>query len=210
MCRTAASRSTASSSASNKLLNYSRRETRGFLKMKGECMDILTVLEERFENNTLRHPGLDWQTASQKLQKNPDILKAACAMEESGGEPDLVVFPDGSCVLCDCSKETPAGRRSLCYDREARLKRRKAPCETSAEEEAQTMGIQIMDEAMYRYLQTLGEFDLKTSSWIRTPDSIRSKGGALFCERRYDAVFTFHNGAESYYSVRGFRGYYPL
>ena len=130
-------------------------------------------------------------------------------MEESGGEPDVIGMDEntGEILFADCSKETPSGRRSICYDRKARESRKKNPPAFSAEEQAEAIGIALMNEEMYRRLQTLGEFDLKTSSWIATPASIREKGGALFCERRYGAVFTFHNGADSYYSVRGWRGY---
>ena len=130
-------------------------------------------------------------------------------MEESGGEPDTVGFDDetGKLIFCDFAKETPAGRRSLCYDDEALRKRTKNPPAGSAVHAAETLGVKLMTEALYRRLQILGEFDLKTSSWIATPPEIRELGGALFCERRYGTVFTFHNGADSYYSVRGWRGY---
>ncbi|MDO4807805.1 MAG: DUF4256 domain-containing protein [Coriobacteriales bacterium] len=125
-------------------------------------------------------------------------------MEQSGGEPDVIVC-DGRLLVCDCSKESPLPRRSLCYDEEARLSRKKNPPESNAVEEAAGMGLRLMTETEYRHLQTLGEFDLKTSSWVLTPEGIRALGGAIFCERRYGAVFTFHNGADSYYRVRGFR-----
>ncbi len=129
-------------------------------------------------------------------------------MEESGGEPDIIAFDreSGEIVFCDCSKESPAGRRSLCYDEAALQKRTKNPPIGSAMKQAQDMGVEMMDEQLYRKLQTLEEVDLKSSSWIATPDEIRNLGGALFCERRYGVVFTFHNGADSYYSVRGWRG----
>ena len=130
-------------------------------------------------------------------------------MEGTGGEPDVIGFADDGerLLFCDCAPESPAGRRSLCYDEAALLARKKNPPAGSAERQAKELGVALMTESLYRRLQTLGEFDLKTSSWIATPDAIRSKGGALFCERRYGEVFVFHNGADSYYSVRGWRGY---
>ena len=145
-----------------------------------------------------------------RLRVNPKTLDILRRMEESGGEPDTIGFDDktGGLIFCDCSKESPAGRRSLCYDDAALLKRKNNPPAGSAIRQAQEMGIELMTEAVYRRLQEFEEFDLKTSSWIATPDEIRQKGGALFCERRYGSVFTFHNGAESYYAVRGWRGYF--
>lgn len=135
-----------------------------------------------------------------------EVLKR---MEESGSEPDIIGTDgnNGKLIICDCSQESPKGRRSLCYDDTALQKRTKNPPQGSAQHQAQEMGVRLMDEALYRKLQKLGTFDLKTSSWIDTPEKIRKLGGALFCERRYDTVFTFHNGADSYYSVRGWRGY---
>ncbi len=170
---------------------------------------MLELLEKRFHENMTRHPGLDWETVEQRLREDPDALEVLRRMEESGGEPDTVGFDDetGKLIFCDCAKETPAGRRSLCYDDEALRKRTKNPPAGSAVHAAETAGVKLMTEALYRRLQTLGEFDLKTSSWIATPPEIRKLGGALFCERRYGTVFTFHNGADSYYSVRGWRGY---
>ncbi len=170
---------------------------------------MLELLKKRFHENMTRHPGLDWKTVEQRLREDPDALEVLRRMEESGGEPDTVGFDDetGKLIFCDCAKETPAGRRSLCYDDEALRKRTKNPPVGSAAHEAETAGVKLMTEALYRRLQTLGEFDLKTSSWIATPPEIRKLGGALFCERRYGTVFTFHNGADSYYSVRGWRGY---
>ena len=170
---------------------------------------MLELLKKRFHENMTRHPGLDWKTVEQRLREDPDALEVLRRMEESGGEPDTVGFDDetGKLIFCDCAKETPAGRRSLCYDDEALRKRAKNPPSGSAVHEAETAGVKLMTEALYRRLQTLGEFDLKTSSWIATPPEIRKLGGALFCERRYGTVFTFHNGADSYYSVRGWRGY---
>ncbi len=156
-----------------------------------------------------RHPGLDWEYVEARLRENSDAIDILKRMEESGGEPDTIGMDNesGKLLFCDCSKESPSGRRSLCYDDEALQKRTKNPPSGSAVHEAQEIGAALMTEAMYRRLQTLGEFDLKTSSWIATPSEIRQSGGALFCERRYGVVFTFHNGADSYYSVRGWRGY---
>lgn len=172
---------------------------------------ILDVMNKRFLENMDRHPDLSWDVAERLLLDNPDYLVRLKRMEESGGEPDTIGFDDaGKLVFCDCSRETPVGRRSVCYDDAALQKRKKNPPSDSAEHQAREMGIELMPEAIYRRLQETGEFDLKTSSWISTPVSIRKLGGALFCERRYGAVFTFHNGADSYYSVRGWRGYFCL
>ncbi len=170
---------------------------------------MIELLKNRFNENMIRHPDLSWETVEARLRDHADLLEILKRMEESGGEPDTIGFDDetGRLVFCDCSKESPAGRRSLCYDDEALRKRAKNPPAGSAVHQAEETGVRLMTEALYRRLQTLGEFDLKTSSWIETPDVIRRLGGALFCERRYGAVFTFHNGADSYYSVRGWRGY---
>ncbi len=171
-------------------------------------MTILQILETRFHENPARHPELAWETVAARLTARPDALAALQKMEETGGEPDAVGTTDGGAVLfCDCAAETPAGRRGLCYDEAALRSRKKNPPAGSAEAQAAQMGVTLLDEALYRRLQTLGEFDLKTSSWIATPEPIRALDGALFCERRYGEVFTFHNGADSYYSVRGWRGY---
>ena len=167
------------------------------------------ILKSRFEQHMQRHEGITWENVAARLSEHPDILKTLQWMEETGGEPDTIGIDEatGKLIFCDCSKETPGSRRSLCYDEEALMKRKKNPPAGSAEAQAKEIGVELMNEELYRRLQTLGEFDLKTSSWIETPDSIRKLGGALFCERRYGAVFTFHNGADSYYSVRGWRGY---
>ena len=162
------------------------------------------ALQTRFENNKNRHPGVSWETVEERLSREDAMLRAVSLMEQSGGEPDVIVF-EGRLLICDCAKESPLPRRSLCYDGAARLARKKSPPASSAAEEAAKMGLRLMTEAEYRYLQTLGEFDLKTSSWVLTPEDIRALGGAIFCERRYGRVFTFHNGADSYYGVRGFR-----
>ena len=170
---------------------------------------MIDILKKRFEENVSRHPGIAWEEVLERLNGNEKALEILSRMEESGGEPDIIGRDEksGKLIFCDCSKETPAGRRSLCYDDEALKKRTKNPPSGSALAQAEETGASIVTEEMYRALQSLGEFDLKTSSWIYTPAGIRSKGGALFCERRYGTVFTFHNGADSYYSVRGWRGY---
>lgn len=170
------------------------------------------LLKNRFHKNMTRHPDLGWEFVEARLNENRKVLEALKLMEESGGEPDIIGIDEtsGKIIFCDCSSESPAGRRNLCYDDEALQKRKKNPPKGSAVHQAQEMGVSLLTEELYRRLQELGPFDQKTSSWIATPDEIRSKGGALFCERRYDAVFTFHNAADSYYSVRGWRGYITL
>ena len=165
---------------------------------------MLETLHIRFEQNKNLHPDISWATVEALLCQNTGYLNKVSVMEKSGGEPDVIVF-DSRLLLCDCARESPPPRRSLCYDGSARLGRKKAPPVSSAVEEAEKMGLRLMTEAEYRHLQTLGEFDLKTSSWVLTPENIRALGGAIFCERRYGTVFTFHNGADSYYSARGFR-----
>ena len=171
---------------------------------------MLERLKTRFQENRMLHPELDWAYVEKRLREEPSALEILQRMEESGGEPDTIGFDEetGKLIFCDCARESPAGRRSLCYDEDARKKRARNPPADSAERKAQELGVSLLTEALYRRLQSLGEFDLKTSSWIQTPEEIRQKGGALFCERRYGTVFTFHNGADSYYSVRGFRGYF--
>ena len=170
---------------------------------------MIELLKKRFLDNMARHPDISWDLVESQLIGNEDLLAILRSMEESGGEPDTIGLEDGTgrLIYCDCSKESPAGRRSLCYDDEALYKRTKNPPSGSAVHQPQEMGIKLLPESLYRRLQDLGEFDTKTSSWIETPENIRNKGGALFCERRYGTVFTFHNGADSYYSVRGWRGY---
>ena len=169
---------------------------------------MLQILKERFHAHMQRHPELDWEAVERRLHMHPEALAVLRRMEDTGGEPDVIGYADDGerLVFCDCSPETPAGRRSLCYDEEALKKRKKNPPAGSAMQQAQEMDVSLLTETLYRRLQTRGEFDLKTSSWIETPDEIRALGGALFCERRYGAVFTFHNGADSYYAVRGWRG----
>lgn len=168
----------------------------------------LEVLKERFERNTRRHAGVAWSEVEERIARDEAALKALAAMESSGGEPDLVGrdAASGELLFCDCSAETPAGRRSLCYDQAALDARKEHKPAGSAVGMAESMGIELMTEAQYRGLQELGEFDLKTSSWIATPDDVRGLGGALFCDRRYGRVFVYHNGADSYYAARGFRG----
>ncbi len=170
---------------------------------------MLELLKARFSEHKGLHPDLEWLEVEQRLRVFPDAIAVLQKMEESGGEPDTIGYDEktGKLIFCDCAKESPSGRRSLCYDEKALQGRAKNPPSSSAERKAKEIGVSLMTEELYRRLQSLGSFDLKTSSWIATPDDIRSKGGALFCERRYDTVFTFHNGADSYYSVRGFRGH---
>ena len=173
---------------------------------------MIDILKNRFNENRMRHPHLEWEYVEARLSENIEVLDILKQMEESGGEPDAIGIDEtsGKLIFCDCSAETPAGRRSLCYDDEALRKRKKSPPAGSAMQQAQEMGVSLLTEDLYRRLQESGSYDLKTSSWIATPDEIRSKGGALFCERRYGTVFVFHNGAESYYSVRGWRGYITI
>ncbi len=169
---------------------------------------LVQTLRTRFEANPKRHAGIAWSTVEARLAAKGAPLDALAAMEETGGEPDVIgVDPGtGAVIFCDCAAESPAGRRSLCFDRAALASRKENKPAGSAEAMAETMGIELLDETQYRALQTLGEFDRKTSSWVRTPAAIRKLGGALFCDRRYDTVFVYHNGAESYYAARGFRG----
>jgi hypothetical protein len=170
--------------------------------------ELIATLRERFVKNARRHEGLDWVQVQAKLDASPGKLKALHEMETSGGEPDVVGVDEttGEFIFCDCSPETPSGRRSLCYDRAALDARKENKPRGAAVEMASTMGIAMLTEDQYRQLQALGEFDRKTSSWVLTPPAIRKLGGALFCDRRYDQVFLYHNGAESYYAARGFRG----
>ncbi|MBL0392552.1 DUF4256 domain-containing protein [Ramlibacter monticola] len=169
---------------------------------------LLRTLQARFDANPHRHPGMPWNEVATRLRGRSAALKSIAAMEASRGEPDVVGFDEASrqFLFCDCSRESPAGRRSLCYDREALDARKEQKPEGSAMERASAMGIELLSEAAYRHLQQLDEFDLKTSSWILTPPDVRSLGGALFCDRRYGKVFVYHNGAQSYYAARGFRG----
>jgi len=170
--------------------------------------ELLSTLQARFEKNLTRHKGIAWKDIQVRLTANPEKLWSLAQMEATGGEPDVVGQDKktGEFLFYDCSAESPAGRRSLCFDREAWESRKDARPTGNAMEQAAEMGIEILTEAEYRDLQKLDKFDLKTSSWIQTPAPIRKLGGALFCDRRYDHVFTYHNGAQSYYAARGFRG----
>lgn len=170
--------------------------------------ELLNILQDRFEKNMIRHNGLVWEKVLARLEANPGKLKVLEEMERTGGEPDVIGFDkkSGVFIFCDCSAESPAGRRSLCYDHEALEKRKEHKPKSSAKKMAKEMGIELLTEEQYRQLQELGEFDTKTSSWIETPAEVRKLGGALFCDRRYNTVFVYHNGAESYYAARGFRG----
>ncbi|WP_213645938.1 DUF4256 domain-containing protein [Paenibacillus lautus] len=169
---------------------------------------LLHTLKARYEKNMNRHIGLEWADVQAKLVANPEKLWSLHEMEITGGEPDVVGHDNktGEYIFYDCSAESPKGRRSLCYDREALESRKEHKPKNSAVEMATAMGIELLSEEQYRELQKLGNFDLKTSSWVVTPASIRKLGGAIFCDRRYDTVFVYHNGAESYYAARGFRG----
>jgi hypothetical protein len=170
--------------------------------------ELLKTLKTRFEKNMNRHKGIEWPNALARLQANPDKLWSLHEMERTGGEPDVVGYDAGTgeYIFYDCAAESPKGRRSLCYDRQALEERKEHRPENNAIDMAAKMGIEILTENQYRELQQLGKFDLKTSSWVQTPPEIRKLGGALFCDRRYDTVFLYHNGAQSYYAARGFRG----
>jgi hypothetical protein len=170
--------------------------------------EMLGVLKARFEKNMNRHQGLKWPQVQAKLEANPAKLRSLSEMERTGGEPDVVGHDKktGEYVFYDCSAESPKGRRSFCYDREALELRKEHKPKNNAIDMAAAMGIELLGEEQYRELQKLGNFDTKTSSWVKTPAGIRKLGGALFCDRRFDTVFVYHNGAESYYAARGFRG----
>ena len=168
---------------------------------------LIETLHERFERHPARHAGIGWPDVLARLQAHPAALAVLQRMEDTGGEPDVTGRDDaGAIVYTDCAVESPTGRRSLCFDRAAYDARKENRPADNAADLAAEIGIALLTEAQYRALQTLGEFDLKTSSWIATPPEIRALGGALFCDRRYGAVFTYHNGAQSYYAARGFRG----
>lgn len=175
---------------------------------KKQREEILGVLRARFEKNMNRHKGLEWAKVQAKLQASSEKLWSLYEMERTGGEPDVVAHDKktGEYIFFDCSAQSPPERRSLCYDREALDSRKEHKPAGNAVDVAAAMGIELLTEEQYRELQKLGEFDTKTSSWVRTPSGIRKLGGALFCDRRYDTVFVYHNGAESYYAARGFRG----
>jgi hypothetical protein len=173
-----------------------------------QAAELLKTLQARFEKNRNRHKGLEWAAVLAKLEANGEKLWSLGEMERTGGEPDVVGFDKKTdeYIFCDCAAESPKERRSLCYDHEALNSRKENKPKGSALNMAATMGIELLTEEQYRELQKLGEFDAKTSSWVATPATIRKLGGALFCDRRYNTVFVYHNGAESYYAARGFRG----
>ena len=186
-------------SKSNKLSSQQREE-------------LLTTLKARFEKNTNRHKGVEWAKVQAKLEANAEKLWSLNEMESTGGEPDVVGYDKkaGEFIFYDCSAESPKGRRSVCYDPEALESRKEHKPANSAVGMATDMGIELLTEEQYRELQKLGNFDLKTSSWVKTPSNIRELGGALFCDRRYNQVFLYHNGAESYYANRAFRGWLSI
>ncbi|KON90123.1 hypothetical protein AF332_27200 [Sporosarcina globispora] len=169
---------------------------------------LLKTLKARFEKNMHRHESMEWADVQAKLEDNPEKLWSLNEMEGTGGEPDVVGHDEetGEYIFYDCTVESPKGRRSVCYDREALESRKKHKPENSAMDMAAAMGIELLTEEQYREMQELENFDLKTSSWVQTPANIRKLGGAIFCDRRYDTVFMYHNGADSYYGARGFRG----
>jgi len=173
-----------------------------------QCDELFRALQARFEKNMNRHQGLEWGKVQLKLQSNTEKLWSLSEMERTGGEPDVIGLDrkTGEYIFCDCSAESPKGRRSLCYDREALDSRKEHKPKNNALDLAAAMGVELLTEEQYRELQRLGEFDTKTSSWVKTPSNIRELGGALFCDRRFNTVFVYHNGAESYYAGRGFRG----
>ncbi|MGK2863901.1 MAG: DUF4256 domain-containing protein [Chitinophagaceae bacterium] len=176
----------------------------------GQRKELLSVLKSRFEKNMNRHKGLAWAQVEEKLDTKglDEKLWSLHEMERTGGEPDIVGYDkkNGEYIFYDCSAESPKGRRSLCYDRQALESRKEYKPANSAFDVAAALGIELLSEEQYRQLQQLGNFDTKTSSWVQTPDNIRKLGGALFCDRRYNTVFLYHNGSESYYAARGFRG----
>lgn len=177
--------------------------------MKVEQLEgFVDVLKLRFAQNMHRHPAVDWAAVQGRLQGRPDKLRSLHEMERTGGEPDVIGAVDdgGAFLFCDCAAESPQGRRSLCYDAEALRSRKENKPEGNVIDMAKAMGISLLTQAQYRRLQEVGEFDIKTSSWVATPPEVRRLGGALFCDRRYDSVFVYHNGAQSYYAARGFRG----
>lgn len=187
-------------------MSQQKNNTRILTAQQSEA--LIRQLKARFEKNMSRHKNLGWTKVQERLQAHPEKLWSLNEMEESGGEPDVVAQDKktGELVFYDCSAESPSGRRSLCYDGEALRSRKENKPKGSALDMAAAMGIELLSEEEYRELQTLGDFDAKTSSWVKTPLEVRELGGALFCDRRYNKVFLYHNGAESYYAARGFRG----
>ena len=178
----------------------------GLTKKQGES--AISALKDRFDKHMERHKGVEWSHVQSRIAANPEKLRSLHEMEITGGEPDVIGQDKktGQVIFCDCSAESPGGRRSLCFDREALDSRKENKPAGNVIDMASAMGIELLTEAQYRDLQELGRFDLKTSSWVATPAEIRALGGALFCDRRYDTVFVYHNGAQSYYAARGFRG----
>src|SRR5579859_7160777 len=176
---------------------------------KKQSEELLRALKARFEKNMNRHPGLEWARVQARLEANPGTLWSLNEMERTGGEPDAVGHDKktGEYIFYDCSAESPKGRRSICYDRAALDARKENKPKGNAIDMAAAMGVELLTEEQYRELQTLGNFDTKTSSWVKTPSAVRKLGGALFCDRRFDTVFLYHNGAESYYAARAFRGW---
>lgn len=174
----------------------------------GQGKELLNILKKRFEENRNRHKNTEWSAVAEKLAANPGKLWSVNEMERTGGEPDVIGYDTetGEYLFCDCSKESPKGRRNTCYDREAHQSRKENKPENNAVDMANDMGIELMTEEVYQELQKLGSFDTKTSSWLKTPSDVRQLGGAIFGDRRYNRVFIYHNGAESYYAARGFRG----
>lgn len=181
-----------------------------------DAQRLLRLLEQRFEQHPQRHPGLRWSTVQRLLAARPEAIAVLQRMEHSGGEPDVVTLPDGpggdaqGLGYADCAAESPVGRRSLCYDAAGLASRKEHKPQGNAVDHAAALGLQLLNEAQYHALQQLGPFDTKTSSWITTPEDLRARGGALFCDCRYGRVFTYHNGAESYYAARGYRGWLRL
>jgi len=178
-------------------------------KLSPDLQDkLLTALQKRFENNTHRHKGIKWDAVASRFDANPEKLWSLNLMEETGGEPDVTGFDEatGEYLFCDCSDESPAGRRSLCYDRDGLESRKEHKPINSAVDMAAEMGIELLTEEQYSQLQQAGNFDRKTSSWLQTPEEVRKQGGAIFGDLRYGRVFIYHNGAQSYYAARGFRG----
>lgn len=174
--------------------------------------ELLQILQQRFEKHTHRHPGILWSSIQQRLLHNPEKLWSLYQLEHTGGEPDVVCFDakDDDYTFYDCAKESPSGRRSLCYDQEALDARKANKPQNNCITIAQAMGVNLINEEQYRKLQAVEPFDLKTSSWVLTPSEIRKHGGAIFCDRRYNHVFTYHNGADSYYAARGFRAFLQI
>lgn len=179
------------------------------MKLSDElCEELVGLLKARFEQNMIRHQGVEWNALQSRLETKPDKLLSLCEMERTGGEPDVIAFDQktGEYLFCDCSAESPQGRRSFCYDMAALESRKENKPQDSAMGMATDHGLELLTAEQYHDLQKLGSFDTKTSSWLKTPEKIRKLGGAIFGDRRYDTVFIYHNGAESYYSSRGFRG----